>query len=285
MSTQIIRDRFEGYRTASRQEAENAMAQIAQEIALAGLSRSDFFKHAVFQGGTCLRILYGMQRFSEDLDFLLKRPDPAFQLAPYLQGLEVEFKAYGVELIVQDRSKADETVRKAFLKSDSLGKILSLAHLDLTERMRAVKIKFEVDTNPPDGGGCETKYLDFPFPFPVTVQDAPSLFAGKSHALLCREYAKGRDWFDFVWYVGRKTPLNYAFLSSAIDQQGPWKGQDVVVTKEWYLAEMERKIAAVDWDDARRDVIRFLKSSDLPIVQLWSREYFQDRLRKMRECL
>lgn len=282
MSTKIIRDRFEGYGTASRQEAENAMAEIAQEIALAGLSRSDFFKHAVFQGGTSLRILYGMQRFSEDLDFLLRRLDPGFQLAPYLKGLEAEFKAYGIEMTVEDRSKVDAAVKKAFLKSDSMGKVLSFEHLDLT---KAVKIKFEVDTNPPAGGGFETKYLDFPFPFPVTVQDRPSLFAGKSHALLCREYVKGRDWFDFVWYVGRETPLNFDFLSAAIDQQGPWKGQGIVVTKAWYLEEMEKKIASVDWDDARRDVIRLLKASDLPIVEFWSRGYFADRLQKMRGYL
>lgn len=143
----------------------------------------------------------------------------------------------------------------------------------------------EVDTNPPEGGGFETKYLDFPFPFPVAVQDGASLFAGKSHALLCREYVKGRDWFDFVWYVGRKTPLNYGFLSAAIDQQGPWRGKGAVVTKEWYLREMEKKVANIDWDDARRDVISFLKAADLPIVQMWGRDYFMDRLQKMREYL
>lgn len=285
MSVKIIQDRFESYRVTSRQEAENAMVEIAQEIALAGLSRSDFFERAIFQGGTSLRVLYGMQRFSEDLDFLLKGPDSVFRLGPYLKRLDAEFKTYGVELTIQDRSKADDTVQKAFIKSDSMGKILSLKHLDIAERMRVVRIKFEVDTNPPEGSGFETKYLDFPFPFPITVQDAPSLFAGKSHALLCREYTKGRDWFDFVWYVGRKTPLNYRFLSTAIDQQGPWQGKGIAVTKEWYLCEMERKINSVDWEDARRDVIRFLKVADQSFVQMWSHEYFMDRIEKLQGYL
>lgn len=285
MSTKIIQDRFDQYHTGSRQEAENAMAEIAQEIALAGLSRSDFFKHAIFQGGTSLRILYGLQRFSEDLDFILKRPDSAFRLGRYFEGLMLEFKAYGIECTVEDRSNADATIQKAFIKSDSIGKILSFRHLQPAGRMKAVKIKFEVDINPPDGNGFETKYLDFPFPFPVIVQDPPSLFAGKSHALLCREYLKGRDWFDFAWYVGRKTRVNFVFLSNAIAQTGPWKGQGVTVDKEWYLKEMEKKIASVNWADACRDIIRFLTSKDAPIAQMWSQDYFAERLQKMREYL
>lgn len=285
MSTKIVQDRFEGYGCASRQEAENAMAEISQEIALAGLSRSDFFKQAAFQGGTALRILYGVQRFSEDLDFALKQPNPNFKLTPYLEGLKIEFEAYGVDVDVVDRSKTGESLRKAFVKSDSMGKILSLSNIDLEGRLKTIKIKFEVDSNPPTGGNCETKYLDFPFPFPITTHDAPSLFAGKSHALLCREYVKGRDWFDFAWYVGRKTPLNYRLLSGAMGQTGPWKGQGIMVTKEWYLLEMEKKISNINWDEARRDVIRFLKPADLPAVRVWGCEYFCDRLQKLGEYL
>ncbi len=285
MNTRIIQDRFETYEAKTRQDAENAMAEIAQEIALAGLSRSDFFKRAVFQGGTSLRILYGMQRFSEDLDFILKQPDSDFRLDPYLKGLTIEFGSYGIELEIRDRSVADESVRKAFIKSDSMGKLLSLKHLELEGRMKTLKIKFEVDTNPPTGNVVETKYLDFPFPFPITMQDPPSLFAGKSHALLCRGYTKGRDWFDFTWYVGRKTPLNYEFLSSAMDQTGPWQGRGITVTKDWYLKEMEKKIRSIDWEDARQDVIRFLRQSDGAILQLWSCEFFLDRLDKLRGYL
>jgi hypothetical protein len=285
MSIKIIQDRLATYASSSKQEEENAFAEIAQEIALAGLARSDFFKHAVFQGGTCLRILYNMERFSEDLDFLLKKPDPHFRLLPYLKNLELEYKAYGIEVAVQDRSKADETVRKAFLKGDSVGKILSLKEARGGGRYKSLRIKLEIDTNPPDGSGHETRYLDFPFSFPIAVQDPQSLFAGKSHALLCREYVKGRDWYDFVWYVGRKVPLNYSFLSRALDQVGPWERTGIEVTKDWYLSEMEKKIEAIDWDDAKKDVIRFLKVRDIPLVEHWGREFFLDRLKKLEEYL
>lgn len=285
MSIKIIEQRFKEYACSSRQEEENALAEISQEIALAGLSRAGFFKEAVFQGGTALRILYGMQRFSEDLDFILKEPGPSFRLAIYLKSIELEFCAYGIELMVQDRSKADETVKKAFLKSDSIGKVLMLRHGKTDGRMKSVKIKLEVDTRPPAGNGYETKYLDFPLSFPVTAQDFPSLFAGKSHALLCREYTKGRDWFDFAWYSGRKSGINFAFLSGAIDQAGPWQGEGVDVTKDWYIKEMGKKIAKTDWDEARKDVARFLKPADVLAIEGWSRGFFMDRLKKIAEHL
>jgi len=285
MSVKIVQERFDSYRCESKQAAENAMAEIAQEIALAGLSRSDFFKRAAFQGGTCLRILHGMQRFSEDLDFLLIHADRAFELAPYLRHISEEFRSYGIGVEVQDRSRADDSVKKAFLKSDSLGKVLSIQNVDVDKRVRNLRIKFEVDSRPPEGSGVETKYLDFPVPFSVAVQDLPSLFAGKSHALLCREYVKGRDWFDFVWYVGHKVKLNYAFLSSAVEQQGPWAGRGIEVTRGWYLEEMSRKIASIDWDDARRDVERFLRTSDLRSVEFWSDDFFRERIDVLRSYL
>lgn len=285
MTVKIIQDKFESYNPLSKQEAENAMAEIVQEIVLAALSRSDFFKHAIFQSGTALRILYGLQRFSEDLDFILKQPDPSFRFETYLKNMKTEFESYGIELIVEDRSNAPGTVKKAFLKSDSFGKILVLKNLRLEGRLRQIRIKLEVDTNPPGGCGFETKYLDFPFPFPVTVQDLPSLFAGKVHALLCRAYTKGRDWFDFVWYVGRRTPLNLKFLSAAIDQNGPWQGSGIVVDKEWFITEMEKKIRSVDWDEAKQDVHRFLKMEDLHTVEFWKADYFMDRLNLLSEYL
>ena len=285
MSVKMIQERFDSYRCASKQEVENAMSEIAQEIALASLARSDFFKKALFQGGTCLRILHGMQRFSEDLDFLLLRPDRTFQLDRYLGHVSEGFEAYGIDVEVQDRSQADSTVKKAFPKTDSLGKILSINDRGMDGRLKRVRIKFEVDSNPPQGSRAEIKYLDFPIPFSIAAQDLPSLFAGKSHALLCREYVKGRDWFDFVWYVGHRVKLNYDFLSSAVVQQGPWAGQGVDVTKEWYLDKMSQKISSINWDDARQDVKRFLTMSDLKSIEFWGKDYFRDRLRMLSDSL
>ncbi|MBI4209077.1 MAG: nucleotidyl transferase AbiEii/AbiGii toxin family protein [Deltaproteobacteria bacterium] len=285
MSVRILQERLESYQCSTWQEEEHSLKEILQEIALAGLSRTDFFKQAAFQGGTALRIFYSLQRFSEDLDFLLRRSDSSFQLAPYLHALQEEFQTYGITITVQDRSKADENVRKAFLKEDSIGKVLTLKHFPTDRKPKSLRVKLEVDSNPPQAGGFETKYLDFPFPFPVTLQDLPSLFAGKSHALLCREYVKGRDWYDFVWYVSRKTPINFEFLTNACRQVGHWEGIQLIADKEWYLKEMKEKIKSIDWQTAKNDVARFLKAPELKTIEVWGRDFFLDRLQKMREYL
>ncbi|MBI2345381.1 MAG: nucleotidyl transferase AbiEii/AbiGii toxin family protein [Deltaproteobacteria bacterium] len=285
MSLKIIQERFDEYHCASRQEEEQALREITQEVALAALSRAGFFKLAGFQGGTALRILYSLQRFSEDLDFLLRVPRSDFGWEPYLKHMIVELSAYGFAVQVADRSKAADPVQKAFLKEQSIGKILRLRYPLTTGRPKQIQIKFELDTNPPQGSRFETKYLDFPFPFPVTVQDLASLFAGKSHALLCREYLKGRDWYDFVWYAGRKPTVNYDFLAAALHQQGPWQGTRPQVTKEWYLDAMRKKIIGTDWNEAKNDVARFLKPNELRTLELWSAEFFLDRLAKIAETL
>ena len=195
MSVKLIQDRLDSYHCRSTIEEEHAIREITQEVALAALGRTDFFKYAIFQGGTCLRIFYGLNRFSEDMDFILKETNENFMLQVHLRAVSDELKAYGYDMEIADRSKVDTTVRKAFLKDDSLGKVLLLRYADASGPLKKIRIKFEVDTNPPLGSGMEIKYVDFPFISSVTVQDKPSLFAGTVHALLCREYVKARDWY------------------------------------------------------------------------------------------
>ena len=283
MSIKLIQDRLDSYKCASSIEEEHAIREITQEVALAALGRTDFFKYAVFQGGTSLRIFYGLNRFSEDMDFILKEANRDFTLQPHLRAVSDELKAYGYDVEVTDRSKADTTVRKAFLKDDSLGKVLQLRYAATSGPLRKIRIKFEVDTNPPLGSGMEIKYVDFPFISAVTVQDKPSLFAGKLHALLCREYVKGRDWYDFLWYTSQKIGINYGFLSSALRQQGPWAHKNVRVDWKWCLGHIEKKIRAVDWAEAREDVRRFVKMAEQPSIELWAKELFLSQLRKIQE--
>jgi predicted nucleotidyltransferase component of viral defense system len=270
----MIQDRLDGYGCRSTLEEEQALREITQEIVLAAMGRTDFFQKAGFQGGTCLRIFHGMNRFSEDLDFALQKPDASFALQSYLEGLAKELTAYGYGLEMDDRSKVDQTVRLAFVKDDSLGNLLQLNYKPAAGPLRKLRIKLEVDTNPPAGASFETKYLDFPFPSAVCVFDLSSLFAGKLHALLCREYLKGRDWYDFIWYTARRTPANYALLSSALDQMGPWKGQGVRTDHAWCVEQLQTKIKSTDWKHAREDVRRFVKPNELPSLDLWSREFF-----------
>lgn len=274
MSVKIIQDRLDGYGCRSTLEEEQALREITQEIALAALGRTDFFQRAAFQGGTCLRIFHGLDRFSEDLDFALQRPKAAFALEPYLGLLAKELAAFGYRPEMDDRSRAGQAVRKAFLKDDSLGRLLCLDFQPTAGPLRKLRVKIEVDANPPPGAGLEIKYQDFPFPSAVCLYDPPSLFAGKLHALLCRDYLKGRDWYDFIWYTSRRISTNYRLLSSSLDQTGPWKGQGLEIDRSWCAERLRGLIEAMDWRQAREDVRRFVKPAELPSLDLWCREFF-----------
>jgi len=283
MDIRIIEDRIRQYNPRSKQEELNAIKEIAQEIALMGLSRAEFFKHAAFQGGTCLRIAYGLPRFSEDLDFILLSPNPHFKWQTYLNEIKLEFESYGLSLEVKDRSEAPNIVKKAFLKETSFGQVLQLAYARDRSDTQVIQIKLEIDTNPPSGSDFEAKLVDFPAPFSIISQSMPSLFAGKIHALLCREYVKGRDWYDFVWYVSRKTQINYSFLQQALLQMGPWKGQQIEVDLQWLREKLQEKVQQINWSTAVKDVEIFIKPRDLQSLTLWNASFFEHYIQKMAE--
>lgn len=283
MSIALIQERLIAYGCTSTLEEDRAIREITQEVVLAALARTDFFRHAAFQGGTCLRILHGLARFSEDLDFALQTPDAAFRLEPYLPVIRREMTAYGYDIEFVDRSRVDQAVRTAFLKDDSLGDLLQLRYRPTTGPARMIRIKVEIDTNPPAGGTFETRYLDFPFPQATVAHDPPSLFAGKLHALLCRRYLKGRDWFDFIWYTARRTAVNYRLLAAALTQTGPWAGTTPEVDRRWCLRALDEKIDSIDWLRARADVRAFVRASDLPTLEIWGREFFHAQAAKLSE--
>ena len=281
MSVRIIQEKLETYNCRSSLEEEQALREITQEIVLAALGRTKFFEQAGFQGGTCLRIFHSLNRFSEDLDFALLKSKKNFTLAPYLESVQRELTAYGYELEIDDRSKAGQVVRKAFLKDDSVGHLLRLNYALKAGPMRKLRIKVEVDTHPPPGATYVMPILDFPFPSAVRTFDMPSLFAGKIHALLCRTYLKGRDWYDFIWYTARKTSINHALLSASLKQTGPWKGQHIVTDNAWCIEQLQTAIKSLDWQQAREDVRRFVKPADLRSLELWSRDYFLIQCKKL----
>ena len=281
MSVVIIQERLAGYACRSTLEEEQALREITQEIILAGLGRTNFFGQAGFQGGTCLRIFHSLNRFSEDMDFALNAPNSRFQLSPYLERIRQELTVFGYELEIDDRSTKSAAMRQAFVKDDSVGKLLSLDYRPLTGPMRKVRIKLEVDTNPPLGASYNMPVLDYPFPVAVRIFDLTSLFSGKLHALLCRNYLKGRDWYDFIWYTARRTTINHELLSAALDQQGPWKGQAPKTDNAWCVEQLRSRIAKLDWMQARRDVQRFVKPHELPSLELWTRDYFLQQCAKL----
>jgi predicted nucleotidyltransferase component of viral defense system len=282
MTIDIINDRLNSYAIETKQSELNAIKEITQEVALAGLARAGFFKSAMFQGGTCLRIIHGLQRFSEDLDFILNEPNEAFKWEPYLAAIKTEFEAFGLSLSVIDRAKASDTVKKAFLKEGSFGKVLNLHYERTRADTQTITIKLEIDTNPPTGSAPETYVLDYPYPLPIITQDLPSLFAGKCHALLCRNYIKGRDWFDFIWYIQKNTQPNYTLLTNALEQCGPYQGQAINASNEWLTNELAKKIESLNWQTVTNDVKRFLPNNFSHTVSAWNKDLFLALLRKLR---
>ncbi|HEV3270218.1 MAG TPA: nucleotidyl transferase AbiEii/AbiGii toxin family protein [Candidatus Rhabdochlamydia sp.] len=280
MTISIIQEKLKSYTPHSKREELSALKEIYQEITLAGLARTDFFKLAAFQGGTALRIVHQLQRFSEDLDFVLLAPDE-FQWEAYLKAIELEFKSLGVILEIKDRADAKGMIKTAFLKEDSFARILELTYDRLPSDEQKITIKLEVDTLPPEGSGFEDVFLTYPYPFSILIQDLPSLFAGKCHALLCRKYEKGRDWFDFLWYLLKKVPINYLLLKNALYQSGPYKGKDIPSSKKWLYKEFKKKIAAMDWKIAQRDVENFLRLEERKFVENWNAEFFQKQIKKI----
>jgi len=282
MIIDVLKTKIEEYSPKETLEQENVLHEIIQHYVLASLSRSGIFSEVIFHGGTCLRIVSGTNRFSEDLDFLVKAPNPEFRWQKYLDRVGEDCAQEGIDFELIDKSKISTVVQKAFLKTDSIGKILSL-NLPFDRRnVKKIRIKLEIDTNPPAGSKFETSYITFPSIAPLTTQTLESGFANKIHALLCRSYTKGRDWYDFVWYVSHKIQPNFTLLQNAVFQQGPWAGEVLNVTKEWFENTLENTIRTIDWNIAQQDVMRFLPHNEQRGIQEWSVDFFLYQLSKMK---
>jgi predicted nucleotidyltransferase component of viral defense system len=283
MINNIIDARLKRYSIQTLEDEENALKEILQEVALYALSTTNFFSKALFQGGTSLRILYHLPRFSEDLDFLLKQPDPSFHWQPYVHQMEQCFELFSIEPEIIDRSQSDKAVQKLFLKDNSIGKVINLNFKYHSHRK--LLIKLEIDTNPPLYSGEEIKFLDFPVDYSVLSQDLSSNFAGKIHALLCRSYIKGRDWFDFSWYVANQTQLNFKFLSSALNQTGDWKNMNLTIDKHWLLQQLSKKVQSLNWQPIHQEVARLVNPEHQTSLQLWNVDFFMNKIQKLTHYL
>lgn len=278
---------LERYQARSVDDSVRALREIIQEVALLGLWRAKFFEHAAFYGGTALRILYGLDRYSEDLDFSLLAPSPEFDLAGYTASLEEELLAFGFNVRLEMIDKSVETaVQSAFLKGNTRSELLVIESAEEIARRipvgQVLKVKLEVDTDPPSGFATQTRYLLQPIPFAVRVYTLPDLFAGKMHALLCRGWknrVKGRDWYDFVWYAANHPGLNLAHLEQRMRQTGHWSG-DHHLTAAAFTELLHGVIDTLDVDRARRDVSPFVKDQEL--LEIWSREFFHDVAGRVR---
>ena len=275
----VIESMLAKYDCKNAVDYRNALKEIAQEVALCGLSRGGFFNKAAFYGGTALRIFYGLDRFSEDMDFSLSKEDKVFDLSQYFSILEEELYSVGLEMSVESKAKRQETpVQSAFLKGNTLKHLLKIIPAKNTPLQipsnEILKIKFEVDTNPPKLANYETTYRLLPSPFAVKLYDKPSLFAGKLHALLCRSWknrVKGRDFYDFIWYVSNKTSVNLPHLQKRMEQTGHWNN-DKILTIAKLKNLLKERFHSVNFEDAKRDIQPFIANRS--ILDLWSTEFF-----------
>jgi predicted nucleotidyltransferase component of viral defense system len=281
----MIKEWLNEYKPKNNLEAEQALREIIQEIALFGLQQSGFFEIAAFYGGTALRIFHGLPRFSEDLDFSLLSPVENFSLQPYINGMVEQLKALGIDVTVKEKIKSQQSnIDSAFLKTNTVWKELVLKDVIPQEKLGMrpeIKIKLEVDTYPPKAFVTEQKLLLKPASFYVSIFTLPDLFAGKMHALLFRKWknrVKGRDWFDLEWYIRKNIPLHLEHLEIRSRDSGSWAGNKL--TEKELMKMLHNRIDETSIDLVKKDVLPFVPDAKPP--DIWSEKYFHDLVDKMR---
>ncbi len=273
----VIEIMLNKYNPLNNEERENALKEIFQEIALSGLSHGGFFDHAAFYGGTCLRIFYGLNRFSEDLDFALIKKEEKFNLDEYFPALEKEFLSYGIEINVESKIKNfDSNIQSAFIKGNTYMMTFFPKNEEISKIIsnKKIKIKFEVDTTNPSGFNVETKFRMMPSPYEVRIFDESTLFAGKVHAIICRNYknhVKGRDYYDYLFYIGKGTKLNLKYLKNKlINTNNNFNKEEITLDKIKEL--LKERFESVDYELAKEDVSNFIQ--DKNSLKIWKKELF-----------
>ena len=276
----MVEQMLKAYDAQTIYDQKNAMKEVMQEIVLCGLSRAGFFSKAAFYGGTALRIFYGLDRFSEDLDFSLMAEDQNFDITTYFSILEKEVRAYGLNVIIDEKEKTrDSNIQSAFLKGNTKEHLLMFYSEDSeftsVPKNEIIKIKFEVDVNPPKYATFERKYRLQPVPFEVNLYDEPSLFAGKIHAVIGRSWqnrVKGRDLYDYVFYLSRGIAVNQKHLRERLIQSG-----HITEDRECSLEEIKQmlygKFEEINFAQAKEDVEPFIR--DTSILNIWNADFFK----------
>ena len=275
-----IEEMLNNYNVDNIYDKKNAMKEIMQEIVLCGLSRAGFFKDAAFYGGTALRIFYGLDRFSEDLDFSLISKNIDFDLTSYFPILQKEVNAFGLNVKIEEKEKIKESsIQSAFLKGNTKEHLLLFYADDKTAggvaKNETIKIKFEVDVNPPDYATFEHKYRLLPIPYEVRLYDMPSLFAGKIHAIICRSWKsriKGRDLYDYVFYLSRSTAFNQKHLRERLIDSA-YVSKDAECSLEEIKNILSKRFDSIDYSQAKQDVEPFIK--DASVMDVWSSDFFK----------
>ena len=276
----VLEQMIEHYNPKNIDDKRNVIKEVMQEIVLCGLSKAGFFNEAAFYGGTALRIFYGLDRFSEDLDFSLLVKDKEFDLSKYFPVLKEVVSSYGLDVDIELKNKTkDSYVKSAFLKGDTIEHFLLFYPNDLVEginKNEKVKIKFEIDTMPPGLATYETKYRLLPTPYGVKLYDESSLFSGKIHAVICRSWkskVKGRDLYDYIFYLSRKSKYNLPHLREKLIDSG-FIDKETKLDNDDVKRILVDRFNEIDFEAAKNDVVPFIK--DTNVLDIWSKEFFVD---------
>jgi predicted nucleotidyltransferase component of viral defense system len=280
MDMTIIEQMLENYTLNNIEDEKNAIKEIVQEVTLAGLARTDFFRHAAFYGGTALRLFYGLNRFSEDLDFTLLSPSDDFRFEKYMSAVTDAVESLGLKFEAKvEKKRPDSNIQSAFLKGSTKEHLLLFypnsqfaKQLNNNEKIR---VKFEIDANPPKYATTEFKYRLLPYNYRVQVYDKPSLFAGKIHAVLARKWKdrlKGRDFYDYVFYLANNIPVNLKHLEARLHQTSTIDSK-ITLTLELVKHLLCERFNEIDVEQAKEDVLPFIKEDSE--LELWSSEFFK----------
>ncbi|MFH5882397.1 nucleotidyl transferase AbiEii/AbiGii toxin family protein [Liberiplasma polymorphum] len=276
----IIQQMINKYNPKTLEDKKHAIKEVLQEVVLAGLSKTDFFTHAAFYGGTALRIFYGMDRFSEDLDFSLLVADDTFDINKYFRPISDTVKSLGLNFEVSKKDKAnDSNIDTAFIKGNTRETLITI-YPDSADSNRIINnekiiIKFEVDVNPPMYADTELKFRLLPFPYQVRVYDQKSLFAGKIHAVIARSWKnriKGRDLYDYIYYLSLDTKVNLKHLEARLKQTKTIE-EDVKLTRDLLIELLENRFDHIDYEVARSDIKPFIKNQNN--LDIWSSDFFK----------
>ncbi|MBS0656496.1 MAG: nucleotidyl transferase AbiEii/AbiGii toxin family protein [Verrucomicrobia bacterium] len=276
---EAVAEMFKRYACKTQEDGRNALKEIIQEIVLLGLWRAKFFEKAAFYGGTALRILYSLDRFSEDLDFSLLKRDSSFSLHHYEQAVITELASFGFDVTIQEKIKTNESaVYSAFLKTHTLKHLVNIGIpktiIKGIHPEEKLQVKIEIDRDPPIHFGTASHYLLLPTPFYVSTFTEPELFAGKMHALLCRNWKgriKGRDWYDFVWFVSRGIPVHQKHLEARMHQTGHLS-ESTTLDIALFQKILRDKIENLNVELAKQDIVPFLR--DPQKITIWSKQFF-----------
>lgn len=265
MKNEIFDNMLSRYDLTTEQQKRNAIFEVNQQVILAGLYAGGFFESAAFYGGTCLRIFHGLQRFSEDMDFSLLTQDDKFDFTKYFPAIVDAFTMVGREVEIKKKDKRNfGKVESAFLKDNT-------DVYDVTfQTEKSIKIKIEVDTYPPLNFKTEQKLLLQPYSFMTRCFALPDLFAGKMHALVYRAWknrVKGRDWYDFEWYVRHNVPLDFAHLAERCKQ---FNNENI--TPELFKEKLIERLSTADIKQVKEDVLPFMRNPKE--LDIWSNDYF-----------